>query len=476
MPGCRFLFCLAGALAVACGSFDPVERRQSSASDYYEQLREHTEAALPGGPLSLRHCLETALANNLELELATVEAALSEAEEGARFLELLPRLGGRAELSHQDPLVFSTSSFLLGGGGIRDSFATAKEHKTVFFLAELAFSPLDFGLALFSRRQAELGVMERRQNRLRIAQKISATVAAAYARMQSTRISMPELEEGLKLATERAEQLETLHRSARVPLRVYLEAREDEDRQREALFANRAAHAQARNLLASAMGIAPDARLAVETAGALPEDLGLPELGPLLERSLLARPELFQADLRQEQAALELSKAWLRIFPNVRIFGNFTFDENKHLLHNSYQQAGLEITYDLLQSLFGGRVIETARRQKDRLARDVELVSMNVLLQVRMAHLTLARAVDHAKETREAFDRARKLADFARLEEEQGRGSGLDRRLADMNARSAHAQWMAARSELRIARIDLLTAAGLPLLPVADHAERQGTP
>jgi len=448
-------------LGASCGGFDGQAARRNGAEELKAALEARAALVMRRGALTEAECLEAALTHGLELRVADLEALLAGEQAGAALLDLLPRISARIDPVYRNQEPYSKSTYLVGRGGIRDSYATSARKESLQASAEMAWSPLDFGLSWLAWRQARLEVQRREALRLRVAQKLAARVLAEHRRLCAAAAAGPCLGEAEKLLRGVAESLTALREEGESSALQVAHAEQEESGARERFQANAALLLASRAELAADLGLDPGAELEALGEAASPAP-ALPELGPLLEGALAARPELGEADLMQEQARLELKKAWLRLFPNVQLFHSLNHDVNPHLLHRTWYEAGARITIDLIRVVLGSQDREAARAQIARLGSERELAGLNVLLQVRLAHLEYARALARLAEAREALERSEWVALELGAQARSGVRTGLESRQAQAAALTARAEWLVQLAEAWAAYRELCAAAGRP--------------
>ncbi len=110
------------------------------------------------------------------------------------------------------------------------------------------------------------------------------------------------------------------------------------------------------------------------------------ELAELEDFGLLHRPELVEEDLRVRISSEEIKKAMLRMLPGLEIDAGAHYDSNKFLVNNSWSNAGIRISWNLLNLISGPSQKKRAEAQFEvdktrRLA-----TSMAVLTQINVAY------------------------------------------------------------------------------------------
>lgn len=449
-------------LALAgCTAFDPIATRTAAVEKFQRDLAARTEEfrAEFTAPLTLADCAATALRNNLEFQLAAFERAAADREFEGQLPDLLPQLSLSGEASYRTSAPYSRSEYLLGGGGIRDSFATAtpKDHK--FFTAELAWSPLDFGLAWHAREQARLGAMAYEWAAQRVAHRILTVIESAYARSVAADAATALHAEAVGHAEARLRMIRLLHADGGATLAEVAEVSREVATQRELAAANRRSRGEAHAELAAAMGLDPRTTLSLapRTDVAVP---GAPDLNTLVDRALQSRPDLFETDLALEQARIEVTRAWLRRFPNVELLASYNYDDNPYLLYDDYTRVAGRLTLNLVQSILGGRRVAAAEAQALALEQDREVVTLGIVVQVVRAHLELHWVLEVEAAARTAMEAAETLAREYETQAGQGMREQREVRRVQIQALTERTRWLQIVADAHAAAARLSEAAG----------------
>ena len=101
--------------------------------------------------------------------------------------------------------------------------------------------------------------------------------------------------------------------------------------------------------LRSLLGLYPNSEIKVDDTilDVIPE-FTFPEIELMEQIALMKRPELFEIDMQKHINVLECRKTIVSMFPNVRMFIDFTNSNNSFLYHNSWIELGIRAAYNLL--------------------------------------------------------------------------------------------------------------------------------
>jgi len=102
---------------------------------------------------------------------------------------------------------------------------------------------------------------------------------------------------------------------------------------------------------------------------------------------LLNRPEIVEANYTQRISAMETRKAIAKLLPGVEFSVGTQYDSNKFLTNNTWSNAGLRISWNLLNLFSAVPITEAAKAQVDVAEAQRLALSMAVLSQVHIAYL-----------------------------------------------------------------------------------------
>ena len=80
-----------------------------------------------------------------------------------------------------------------------------------------------------------------------------------------------------------------------------------------------------------------------------PEYDFLPPMEYMEQIAILQRPELYEADIQKHINVLELRKTILLMFPNVKLYADWSNSNNSFLYNKSWWELGLRAAYNLLR-------------------------------------------------------------------------------------------------------------------------------
>ncbi|MDQ7785241.1 MAG: TolC family protein, partial [Desulfomonilaceae bacterium] len=168
-----------------------------------ESLSTRVSPVASGGArsLTLADCRRTALANNLELQLARVEELTRSAIRDGNRKKMLPHLMFAGELGERDNLGFSYSDVIgqegaapgTGGAGSTGvtNFSVAHERSTWRYNLELRWSPSDAALAYYLFKSGGNDSRRAHFQKVRVAQQLIGNVESAFFRLLALQKLLP---------------------------------------------------------------------------------------------------------------------------------------------------------------------------------------------------------------------------------------------------------------------------------------------
>ncbi|MBR7138163.1 MAG: TolC family protein [Lentisphaeria bacterium] len=380
-------------LAIAC-LFSGCQSMEDYRNERAEYAIKHFEGAkyrelVEGKKLTLQECIDLARQHNLDLQVSRLEEKVAREMKTAEMLGMLPELNINDTATVRNNTAASSSK-KVGESGLTYGYSTSQERDVNYFNIDLALSVLDFGLAFFNTQQAQDRVYMREQRTLRAAQNLTLDVVRAYfsvaAAQKAIKITSGLLEE----CRNRYELIQKLGKKGQIdPFRAFDETRRFIDMEKRLTNYVRS-YQNSCVELRSLLGMAPSGKIVVEDAylNQLP-DYELPNIELMEQITLFKRPELYEIDIQRHINILEVRKEIVMMFPQVRIFYDFTNSSNSFLYHMNWWELGIRAAYNLLKiPVHVSRAIamnkQVAADEKRGFAQAIA-----VMAQVRIAHANL---------------------------------------------------------------------------------------
>lgn len=418
------------------------------------------------GPITLDEAIARAVKYNLQQRLALIERALEDDLTDVQKQGMLPKLTARAGMRARNN-DYGSSSESLATGTQSLVPSTSQERDTHTADLQLTWNVLDFGLSYFGAKAQGNKALAAEERRRRVVADIIRQTRTAYwnavtAERLKDRVSSTLAE--ARQTLEYARQTEQKRLVAPILALRYQRDLLNMVRQTEALD-NELAQAKAR--LATLMNLPPSAdfQLATPDAATMAPPVLAYELQDLEALAMVRRPELREESYLARNAVLETRMSLLRLLPNASLFGGLNYDSNKYLVNNSWADAGMQVSWNLLSVLSWSSITRAgeSREQVAELRR--QALRMTVLSQVHIAWLERQRA-------EAAFRRANELSrlqDAIQVQTENAARSSAETHLEVVRAKVETLLATRARdlsyAELVNAQNTIYQAAGIDPLP-----------
>ncbi len=363
----------------------PIDMAQSKAALGAERTALYQNQEAVKGPISLDEAIARSLKYNLDYRLKLMEEALAQRQLDLSQADLLPRLSAQAGYTtrNNDNASFSRN-VATGAVSLVPSISSDRNHSAQDL--GLSWNVLDFGVSYYqSQQQADrfLVAQERRRKAIHL---VMQQVRLAYWQA----VGAQQLE--AKILPLMAQTREALGFSRKIeaerlqaPLEVLNYQRQLLDLMRQ-LEAVRDELSQARPRLAALLNMEPGKSFEL----VVPSALAMPDLAMSLEKmeetALLGRPELMEARYNERIGALETRKAVARLFPGVEFFIGTHYDGNSYLTNSQWRDAGMRVSWNLLNVLNYKTILGTAEAQQEVAKSQRLALSMAVLTQVHVAY------------------------------------------------------------------------------------------
>lgn len=421
----------------------------------------YAHAVVPEEPLTLEMIIELALEQNLEILLQQHQLEIQTELATSETLKMLPTLTYNNTISERSNSADTRSQNL--ATGVLTGFSTSDERRVKRFDMELAISLLDFGLAFYRARQEHNRELILLQQHIRIRQNLVKSVIQAYWKTMVALHATESAQELIGMAEERQALLQKRTARGTVGKIEGLQNEQTLIEMQMKLHAFRSEYQKARTELAALMGLHPDCAFELKPVEMLPVKMEDFDICELEEQALLSRPELFEQDLESQIVADETRAAFLQMFPNVRLFTTHIRDDDFFFLHNSWWDAGIRTTFDLLRLPSTYHNYKSTKAQED-LVRETRLsLSVGIITQVRLAHLSMVDAMNQYELARDLYRTKWKLLEAAKKERALGAFRASDIHSLQVDTLFSKVNSMKAYAQLQVALERLANTIGRPL-------------
>lgn len=386
-PQYKLLPLLVGAALLAGCAVRPapltLEDKQAAISAARDTMYKDQEAIQ--GPITLEEALARTLKYNLDHRVKLMEEAVSKRQLSMANMDLLPKLTAAAGYSNRNNTLASSSKDIVTGNQSLVPSTSTENERTNADLT-LSWNVLDFGVSYYAARQQADRTLVMQERRRKVVQQMQQQVRAAYWQAVGAQQVEPKLAAVLTNAERALSDMQQIEReNLRSPL-------ESLNNQRQLLDIIRQINSiqdelsQAKPRLAALMNLQPGTTFTLAEAPAeLPQPRLDAALDKLEEQALLNRPELAEALYNERISAAETRKAMLRLLPGLELNAGMHYDSNRYLVNNDWRDAGLRLSWNLLNLLNAKNIRDTAKAQEELAKSQLLALNMAVLAQVNVA-------------------------------------------------------------------------------------------
>lgn len=385
-------------------------------------------------PITQEEAVARALKHNLDYRSRILEQNLAAGQFDAGKFDMLPRVLASAGYSWRDKeLTRNSIDSVTGAPSLSNpSISTDRAHAT--WDIGLSWSVLDFGVSYYNAQQNADRLLVANERRRKAMHTLIQNVRSTYWRA----LAAQKLRAQVAATTEAAEAaladsrkiLESGVKNPGEPLRY----------QRNLLENLRLMENVEHELAAASIELASliGARVGDKLELVEPENI---EFKPLTTD--LARMEemalMNNADLREQVynvriAAVETRKALVKLLPNVSFDYGFKNDNDKYLINQSWQEAGVKVGFNLFNLLSGPAQIKAAEMNTSVTEAKRMALQMAVLSQVHMSAYQYEDALRQYQRSVAIYDVDHKLAEIAINQERSATGNKLERISANVTS------------------------------------------
>ncbi len=399
-----------GGCAVHPRPMTTEQRTALLASDQQDMFAEQSPLT---GPITLDEAMARALKYNLDHRVKMMEEALANRQLDLSNFDLLPQLTASAGYTSRDNVLASSSQDIVTG---QQSLVPSTSSERQAVRADLGFSwnILDFGVSYYNAQQQADRVLAARERRRKVVQLLMQQTRQAYWQAVGAQKLQAQIEPLLSQAQQALGDSRSIEQQGlKDPLQALGYQREllDLVLQLESIHNELA---QAKPKLASIMNLEPGRPFELVEDGTLqtPELAVAPEE---MERiALLHRPELAEAGYNERIGLNETHKALAKLLPGVELSVGAHYDSNDFLVNNSWRDAGVRVSWNLLNLLNAGNIKAAAKAQY-QLAREQRLaLNMAVLTQVHVAWIDYSSRRQQFELTRQLNDVEQRILQHTR--------------------------------------------------------------
>lgn len=382
--------------------------------------------------VSLEEAIARALKYNLEHRTRMLEQALAAGQMDASRYDMLPRLLANAGYNWRDTDNTRYPTDAAIGDLSRVNVSSEKTHST--WDLGLTWNLLDFGASYYTAQQNGDRLLIAQERRRKAMHSLIQNVRTAFWRAiaaeklgSQIRSSIADAEAALTDSRKvSGERIKSPGEALRYQRNLLENLRLLENVEREL--------ASARIELAGLMGATPGSRITLVEPGdaqPLPLDLGIERMEELaLAQNADLREQFYNARI----AARDTRKALLKMLPGISFDYGYRHDDDKYLVNQQWQDAGLRVSFNLFNLLSGPSQMKAAEiNEKVAESRRMAL-QMNLLTQVHLARHQYDDALRQYQRADAIYDVDTRLAQLAVSQEQSQTASRLDRISANVTS------------------------------------------
>lgn len=338
----------------------------------------------------LDECVRLAVKNNLDLKVFGLEEQVAKEMRTSEMLGMLPELNVSDNLTGRSNTPASSSRQVHGTGPGTYTYSQSQDRNVNYLNVDLALSVLDFGLAFFNTQQSQDRMLLRQQRTRRAEQNLVLDTVRVYFQVAAAQRAINVAGKLLEECRNRYELIEQMGDSGQItPFRAFDEVKqfvEMEKRLTNYIRSYENSCVELRSLL----GFYPNAAIRVDDSvlDTVPE-FDFPEMELMEQIALMKRPELYEVDMQKHINVLECRKTLVMMFPNVRMFVDFTNSNNSFLYHSTWWELGIRAAYNLLKLPQHIARYQAYSAQVDAEEARTYAQAIAVMAQVRIAHANL---------------------------------------------------------------------------------------
>ena len=413
--------------------------------------------------VTLEEAIARALKYNAVQRLRAMEEAMAHNTFEASKFDMLPKLVASAGYRDRNKdLITRSEDSVTGRPSLANPYISTDKESTLYSLG-FSWSLLDFGQSYYAARQNADRALIAEERRRKALHNLVQDVRTAYWRVAAHQALQTQLRGASQaadaaLADVRKVEAEQL-RSPMEPLRY----------QRQLLENLRLLEAIEQELSSAQVELAALINAPIGQVIRI-DDSQIELIDDSVFKLPLARLEEValenNADLREQHynsrlAREEVRKTMVRLFPNLSFSYGLKYDSDRYLVHNNWNEAGVQLSFNLFSLFTGPTQIKLAEAGVALADQRRVTTQMAVLTQVHLARLQLTNARSQFARAEAIYDTDQKIADQVRNRTLVQAQSKLDQVANDTTSILSLLRRYQALAQLHLAENRLLANLGL---------------
>lgn len=380
------------------------------------------------GPLTLEEAQARALKYNLERRAKLMEEALALRQLDVTQLDMLPKLVAQAGYGWRNNDRISQSRNA-ENGDLSPSRFISQERTHALSDLTVSWSLLDYGLGRVAAHQQADRVLIAGERRRKAMHVLMQDVRTAYWRAASAQKLRDDVARTITMAEE---ALDDSRKAESERLRNPIDALRYQRQVLENLRLLEAINQElaSANIELGTLINAPiggTIRIAdVDQATTTPRTLEL-DIGTMEELALQQNADLREQHYNGRVAREEVRRTLVRLFPNISLNYGYKYDSDRYLVHNDWQEAGVQMSFNLFNLLTADTQMKLARAGVALAEQRRVTTQMAVVTQVHLARLQLMNAHKQFVRADAIYLTDQKITEHTRNREQALAQSKLDR-------------------------------------------------
>lgn len=416
-----------------CASVQPVALSQQEVDAQVKSdgqaMRKEVEPIT--APLTLDEAMARALKYNLDRRVRMMEEALALGQLDASKFDMLPKIMAQAGYTDRDKTRFTWSSRYPNGfpssTNPADSSTTSERIRST---ADLGFtwSLLDVGLGYYGARQQADRFLIAGEKRRKAMHLLMQDVRTAYWRTASAQLLKADVSKTIALAEEaladsRKSGVEKL-KNPLEPLRYQRQLLENLRLLENINQELSSAQIDLSTLINAPLG--QKIEIASTAVKNIEDELSKVPVEKLEEVALRFNPDLREQSYNARIAREETRRTLVRLFPNINFNYGTKFDSDRYLLDNQWNEAGLQLSFNLMNVFSADTLIKQAEAGVALADQRRVAAHAAVLAQVHLSRLQVLNARSQFERADAIFETDHHIAKVTRARQMAAAQSKLD--------------------------------------------------
>lgn len=342
------------------------------------------------GPLNIYQSMARAVKYNLDIRVKSMEQAYAEADAKFAHASMLPSLVGSAGYTSRN------NPYSVKSPSDPGTISTTEDRDQNEASLQFSWNALDFGISYIeSKQKADLYLISQERKR-KILQQVIRDTRYAYWRAWSAQKLLNQIrpfKNQIKYAISQSKRSSDEKVASPTETAYYRAELWQTFKEMSVLDAQLT---KAQPELLAMINLKPNSKVVLNqpklTNSPLPK--GFPMNSSKLEMMALHnRPELREEDYRQRISKKEVTKATLKMLPNLSLTGGLNYDSNSFLVNQRWADFGTKFSWDILRMFSNYQGIKVAKMETKVANIRRMALTMAVVTQVEIAKLRYKQSV-----------------------------------------------------------------------------------